>query len=137
MTASTTLDPVLRHLLYVLVGAVITMVSLCLGMGPNQALSLLMLSIVCTAGLGLAFWLPLFWGVGWLIATLIRTFRSGDTPLTANETAKQRTLMAYINQSLRANASESQIINRLKVQGWEDAEIEQAFVAVRGEGGEG
>lgn len=86
-------------------------------------------SIVCTMGVSLVIWIPIFWLIGLLVLGIMYAVglvfvRSPATPPV------QRDLMAiigYIQQSRRHGASDNQITNRLREHGWTDTEIDQAF----------
>ena len=46
---------------------------ICAG-GLEDACMLLAVSVICTCGFGLLFWLPLCWFVGWLLMAIVRAF---------------------------------------------------------------
>ena len=130
------------HLTAIGVGLLIIFVSLSIMLGSlNNAVSLLVMSIVCTVGIGLAFWSAIAWMVGWTVLLVLAPLFSQLLPAiepenTANEDRRggeQTALRGYIQRSLAARATESQITRRLISQGWSETEIEQAYQAVRGQ----
>jgi hypothetical protein len=53
----------------------IVFIGLVLGAGGvEDACFVLLLSVFCTFGAGLLFWLPLCWFVGWLLVSMLREF---------------------------------------------------------------
>ena len=92
-------------------------------------------SIVCTLGLSLIIWIPIFWIVGILVMLLIGLLYSIFAPQTHNSrqpattpvTDYNRELVSFIYKSRRHGASDAQIVSRLQQQQWTALEIERAF----------
>ena len=127
----------------IILGLPIVFLSLAMMTGSLiNAASLLAFSIICTLGIGLVFWLLIAWIVGWIILSGVvplfkQMFPSVGQGNSANEEDRweggEAALKGYIQRSVAANATESQITNRLISQGWSETEIEQAYQAVRGQ----
>ena len=146
----------LFHILSFLVGAivVISYLSITSG-GVNNALTILVFLTICTLGIGLILLSVIAWLVGMVIvapiwfpvlfylhrnsATRETNFNrlQQESPLvTPNETAprqerisltpNQIALIEYMRKGSSYGWSDSQITNRLKVQGWSDEDIESA-----------
>lgn len=121
-----------------LVGFAITFIAMtAVSGGVNTAVQILFMSVVCTAGISLALWLPLWWVVGFaitgaysLIAQLAGWQRI-EVPITAaNQTVsftpEQVALANYTRDARTKGLSETQIASRLAAQGWSNEEIELA-----------
>ncbi|MEM9539798.1 MAG: hypothetical protein AAGA60_09830 [Cyanobacteria bacterium P01_E01_bin.42] len=114
------------------VGFIVTFGVLCIN-GINNALSILILSILCTAGVSLVMWIPLWWLVGWITFAIFRAIAksnadsdpSRDTS-TSTQDPNQQALLNYIKLAQSKGFSDSQISTRLRVEGWSDAEIAAA-----------
>jgi hypothetical protein len=121
-----------------LVGALVTSALMSLFIGPQNAGTLLLLSVICTFGLSLIIWLPIFWIVGYVtltIADLINQRRNRGSSHTGLESIPSSqsidsnaiALSSYIQRSRLQGASDTQIITRLQDKGWTEAEIQHAF----------
>lgn len=96
---------------------------------------ILIASIICTLGISLLMWIPIWWLLGAIVLDCIdwagsigstpNTQRLGPQPATRDEIA----LTGYIRRSRRAGVSDAQITHRLREQGWTQAEITAAFAA--------
>jgi len=110
--------------------------------GPSNALSILALSIICTFGGGLIFWIPLWLAVGYVfIAPFDRTtfLKRGETPDDSDDhddlkevkvrvtTHTHPALLQYIKRAKHAGMPETILINRLRTQGWNPDEIDEAL----------
>jgi hypothetical protein len=130
-----------RKTLAVLLGLPITFISLALlAGGIENAWIILWTSVVCTAGISLLIWVPLWWFVGWIIIKIFesltgRTIAGGvdaeathivSTGQTVPISSDQKSLIDYIEKASRQGLSETQISSRLKAQGWGEDEIQQA-----------
>lgn len=130
------------HWSAVLIGLPIVFLGLVIMTGGfNNAVSMVFFSIVCTIGIGLAFWLFIAWIVGWMILLVVEPlsvlWTSSEEPRNPANGDRweggQTALRGYIQRCLAVHATESQITNRLISQGWTEPEIEQAYQAVRGQ----
>ncbi|MBP0021599.1 MAG: hypothetical protein J7647_29100 [Cyanobacteria bacterium SBLK] len=116
----------------VAVGFIVTFGFLCVN-GINNAMSILIFSILCTAGVSLVMWIPLWWLVGWITFAIFRAIvksptdsnSSGDTSAPTKD-PNQQALLNYIKLAKSKGFSDSQISTRLRVEGWSDAEIADA-----------
>ena len=128
------------HLIAVGIGLLITFVGLSIMLGGlGAAAGLVAMSVICTAGIGLAFWAGIAWILGWftLLVVVFPFFASdeeqGNSDTEDRRDGAQTALIGYIQRSRAANATESQITNRLISQGWSETDIEQAYRAARGQ----
>lgn len=101
----------------------------------------MLLSIVCTAGIGLVFWIPIWWVVGEAtLAVLNRFFRKveyktlGPDPPVAVPTNPTNTesrinlaLTAYIRKATATGVDRDEMRRRLQLNGWNRREIESAI----------
>jgi hypothetical protein len=130
-----------RKTVALLLGLPITFISLALlAGGIENAWIILWTSVVCTAGISLLIWVPLWWFVGWVIIKIFesltgRTIAGGadieeTQAISSGETvaisSDQKSLINYIEKAKKQGMSETQISNRLKAQGWGEDEIQQA-----------
>lgn len=105
--------------------------------GIEEAFLILLVSIVCTAGIGLVVWIPLWWAVGWLTLTLFRKFRgtgaagdsagraaagAGEQPASSEELS----LVQFLKRAEARGVSRDKIDRALVNAGWSEAEILQA-----------
>lgn len=114
-------------------GGVITFIFLCIfSGGVDKALQILLMSIICTAGIGLGFWVAISIFVGaafWGIVNLVRRnsgSNGGSTWISPDKTA----LMDYITNARSSGLSESAIQGNLQSKGWSDGLIQDAFNSV-------
>ncbi|MGK7926227.1 MAG: hypothetical protein AB4290_13455 [Spirulina sp.] len=112
------------------IGFIVTFLVLCVN-GINNAISILALSIICTAGVSLVIWIPLWWLVGWITLAIYRAIAKSApaTPREAIATThdiNQQALLNYMKLAKSKGYSDSQISSRLRVEGWKDSEIEAA-----------
>lgn len=120
-----------------LVGIPITFLLLALFSGGfANAWQILSISIVCTAGISLIIWIPLFWAVGWLTfeiyGLISKLIGQRTAPQEVAEIDSQQvSLIKYIEKCNRQGWSETQIISRLRAHGWSDEEIIEAQNIVR------
>jgi len=90
------------------------------------------LSIVCTAGVGLVFWIPLWWVVGWATLNFIGALgfpvggQSADrkTPVLMGP---HRALTSYIRKCEARGVSAEVMSAHMQSLGWGKKEIERAF----------
>ena len=129
------------HFIATGIGLPFTLIGLLVMTGSlSNALGLFLISIICTVGIGLAFWLLISWMIGWTILMLVLPFTStASTAESRNSSSENRweggqtALRGYIQRSLAAQATETQITSRLINEGWSESDIEQAYQAVRGQ----
>lgn len=116
--------------LYSSVGLVITYLGLLITLGWQNAFMVIVFSVICTLGVSLVFWLPLFWLIGYLTFAVVALFRNTSDETSSFAIAQTRSLQSYIQRSLQAGTDEVQIRRRLQEQGWSDRDIAQAWVDV-------
>jgi len=139
----------MRRIIPIFIGLPIAFIFLIIFAGGIQnAGQIFLLSVVCTAGISLLIWVPLWWFIGWMLIkiyesvtgrSILRETSSGSIVVPSNYqtslTHDQIALKNYIEQSTRQGFSETQIVSRLRAQGWGDEEIQQAQLLARGRGG--
>ncbi|MFN0199658.1 MAG: hypothetical protein ACKVT0_23130 [Planctomycetaceae bacterium] len=107
----------------------------------QNAVAVFVLSIICTAGIGLIFWLPVMWVVGTLTLMVYEAAaqayrdRSGTSsqPQTSTQRGKAqrkpsdiKALADYLKK-FQTYGDIQDAIKRLRLQGWSDKQIEQAI----------
>ncbi len=135
-------------------GAVVVFVALIALTGSlSNAWTLLAMSLICTLGLALIFWVPLCAGTGMLLLfgllaayrALQRTTGAQIAPLDNLAAATQpdrrshnihyQALADYIRKAEAKGTSAAQIEARLAAQGWSEQDIEQARALLTVEAG--
>ncbi|NJL10141.1 MAG: hypothetical protein HC908_08160 [Calothrix sp. SM1_7_51] len=135
----------MRRTIAILLGLPVSFIFLAITAGGiESAFQILSLSIVCTAGISLLLWIPLWWFVGWLLIKIYESITGrivgenatseGMFALSNQQPNQQRialnsdqiSLVNYIEKATRQGLSETQIYSRLRAQGWGDEEIQQA-----------
>ena len=119
--------------------------------GVNEGFELLLVSIVCTAGIGLVVWIPVWAIAGWVtLGVLGRLFnvnkvaeqpklkptREFDDQSDQNPTvgarrgkrpfAEVRALKAYVMRAMEEGMDVEEMTRRLRQNGWEPEEIQGA-----------
>lgn len=132
---------ILRTTAMLLLGFIVTTVGLFIFIQEN-VFSLYLLSIVCTGGVGLALWVPLWLGVGKGSMKLFSMFfshKSSDTTVLVSSdapsvkpTVHQLAVINYITQARTANLSDQSIHSNLYGAGWTPDDINFGFEAVGG-----
>ena len=133
-----------RSLLYVPVGAIVTYILLSIVLGSASDTFILMgASIICTLGISLVIWLPLWYGVGYIVMLLYGLLtrpraepdaqQSGvaDKPSLTND---QRALVDYIRKAAAKGFSREKITENLRNNGWTGDNIDWAFTFVGSSG---
>ena len=105
--------------------------------GVEDAFGLFVISIVCTGGIGLVFWIPVWWLVGALAFLLIgivwKTEEKSDPkpkPIrnpTKLPSADYLALKAYIAKVMASGMGVEEMTRRLQNNGWKAADIESAY----------
>ena len=103
--------------------------------GVENAFSLLLLSIVCTAGIGLVFWIPLWWFVGKLALDVVWKTAMGKTDQKPASAGNQTdfssrnigALKAYVAKAITSGMEVDEMTRLLQQNGWQQAEIESAY----------
>lgn len=110
--------------------------------GVQNGLGLLLTSIVCTAGIGLVAWIPLWWMVGGVTLRALALFSNvnveakPDSPSTSVpdrrelQASANRALTAFIKQATDTGMEVDEMTRRLQLNGWEAAEIQRAYQSV-------
>ena len=127
-----------RYFGRVFVGFFVSIPIVCiLAGGVEQGFLLLLVSIVCTAGIGLVFWIPVWGLVGGLTLAIISGFsnkveekpdaRHGSGfPLRNKDIRHDLALTAYIRQAMDIGMDADEITRRLQLSGWGTGEIQSA-----------
>lgn len=106
----------------------------------GAAIPMILLSIICTAGVSLVLWIPLSYGVGSLVVSIYESVSkskktNGEGP-KSSLTNDQKALTDYIHQSRSKGVNDDNIFSMLKNNGWAENAIHEAFglVATHKEG---
>ncbi|WP_017718151.1 hypothetical protein [Kamptonema formosum] len=122
----------------ILVGFPITFIAMAaVSGGVSAAAGILFASVICTAGISLALWLPLWWVVGFAITGIysliaqLAGWQRIEVPITVANmtvsfTSEQIALANYTRDARAKGLSDTQIASRLTAQGWTNEEIEVA-----------
>ncbi len=117
-----------------LVGAVAVFLGLSAITGDiGDASAVILISIVCTAGVGLVFWIPLAYGIGKLLMRLVNIKREVVEVAPSAESYisdKTRVLINYIKEAQEIKFNDEEITNNLLKAGWPRALVEDAFKRV-------
>ena len=100
------------------------------GGGFGSAISILVLSVVCTGGIGLIVWFPLAYLTGSLIFYVANKLNGGGTRKEnlfseVRFADEQQSLKNYYEQARNAGMSEAQIEQSLLDSGWEPKVIDK------------
>jgi len=123
-----------RFLLCVAVGLCVSAPVVCFfAGGVSEGLTLMLLSIICTAGIALVVWVPVWWVIGWLLLAIVDLIRSkqpkekqaGDPKL------RDEVLVAYLREADARGMDQQTATSRLTSMGWSIGEIELARQRVK------
>lgn len=141
----------LNAALYIPVGIVVSLIVLTVMMAGdiNSAFLILVFSVICTAGISLILWLPLWYGAGYLAVALFRLLvrafggqsaspaATSQQPVaqaaSAGEQALSRDQVAITNYIKKAKAkglNREFISKALQANGWTAESINQGFQLV-------
>ena len=103
--------------------------------GVQDAIGMLLISIVCTAGIGLVFWIPVWWFVGMLALDVVVKAATGKpdqkpTPVpnpTELSSRDSGALKAYVAKAITSGMDADEMTRRLQQNGWQKADIESAY----------
>lgn len=101
--------------------------------GIDNANNLFIISSICTAGVGLVFWILLSMGVGLISFEILKlayyrlTGRKPSRDFSANQSTDERAIRAYITVAEQNHIQKEEIIHSLKQKGWPDDIILQSF----------
>jgi len=113
-------------------GAVVTFVALSIMMDPLSAIGIIVLSVVCTGGIGLVVWIPLFWFVGYVTLALFQaSWKKWDSlEIGANPhgplSREMLGLVTYMRKAEAGGLGHDQITQRLLGLGWSAETIHEA-----------
>ena len=132
--------------LYIPVGIIVTIIFLTIFMAGDisSALLILVFSVICTAGISLILWLPIWYGVGYLMVALFRLLvrafggqpSSPQQPLAqaapAGEQGQalsrdQLAVTNYIKKARAKGLNRESISKTLQTNGWTADSINQGF----------
>jgi ABC-type transport system involved in multi-copper enzyme maturation permease subunit len=125
----------------IIVGVPITLIFLFVFLGVDGTTSLLLASIVCTAGIGLVFWLGIAMVVGWILTIILQSFYSDAGQEIADKPDKSASyvpvtdaetnlIVNYIQDARNYGFKDNEIREKLTNTGWSDEKINGAFVAL-------
>ena len=102
----------------------------------DDGLLFVFLSIVCTAGISLVGWIPLWFTVGFIIVSVIGSSMKSAPEQSRPSDPNQPLLVEYIGKALaKGRWSREQIDEHLRKNGWTNDEIQQAHNAVSAQRG--
>lgn len=115
--------------------------------GFNDALGIIAISIICTAGIGLIFWIPVCWASGlitlWIVKK-VKSMISSEEPLQtpdqqsqpetaqSNPVGEWSAIADYLRKVQAKGGNIDTAKERLRGAGWEDIEIEHALELLPG-----
>ncbi len=123
----------MKHFFFsMLVGApVVYLATVAITGGFDDAAGLIAISIICTAGIGLVFWIPLCWISGASILWIVRKIRGTDPEAESSQQTKPRAdwfaMANYLQKVQTKGGSLDAAKERLRGAGWEETEIENAL----------
>jgi hypothetical protein len=98
-----------------------------------DAAAFMLLSIICTAGMSLVVWIPIWWGVGWIIMALIGlisgTGKNNVAKSDSNRlpiTTSDQVVAQFITRARACGLDSAEIQRRLVEAGWTDNAIRSA-----------
>lgn len=100
--------------------------------GLQDAVTLIVLSIVCTAGIGLVIWIPIWWFIGWTAFTLTglatgKTETGSDQPPAIPKISREhQAIINFMEIAYRTGTPKEQIVSQLQDAGWPAHLIEEA-----------
>ena len=116
----------------VFIGMLVSVPVTCVVAGSVQdGLLLMLMSIICTAGIGLVVWIPLWWFVGWIMLLVFQALTSGfpgqdggkQVPYKSND----QVLSQYIRTAMENGMDMNGVMSRLQRNGWTREEVESAY----------
>jgi ABC-type transport system involved in multi-copper enzyme maturation permease subunit len=121
----------------IFIGMIVTFIFLtfvCGGVG--QAAQIIFFSILCTMGIGLVFWIPVFMGVGYIVMGIFRIRMipvkqiddDDDKPDSKfSISPNQQALLNYVIDARKAGHTKEMINDSLKNVGWKEENINKAL----------
>ena len=134
----------MKFFLQLIVGfCICTAVTCVMTGGLEEGFSLMLISIVCTAGVGLGVWIPMWWVTGWLTLLCLQLILGarghflssmGEKPVAATPGAgdaatfdqRQQALQRYFRQARQKGMDLEVFCERLRSCGWDQDEIQWA-----------
>lgn len=111
-----------------LVGMPVVLVGLVLLTGSLEAAAnLILLSTLCTLGIGGLFWIGIAALVGAGLLAVVAALRHQPITLGGRAAAEQQLITAYVQSRRQAGGDEQRIRSDLQRAGWRPAEIETAL----------
>ncbi len=122
-----------QHAVRIEVGCLVTFVGTCvLAGGIQNALGVMAMSVICTAGVGLLFWLPLVYVSGWIVVSLFQLVTGGyrltDEPAPRPQDIAMK---RFIHQAKVHALTEEELVARLRRSGWSEEEVQHWLEARR------
>jgi len=127
----------MKHLTKVLMGLLVISLGASLTGTFQSLISLALMSIICTAGLGLVVWIPLLHLIGSKALTVVGAIAAmfsdtgrkeeGAPEQKGSMLREQMAIERYIERANVYGLSREQILSALKSGGWSDAEIQAAY----------
>ena len=118
----------MKFLARLALGFVMCSVGLCaVAGGVEEGFGLLLISVVCTAGLGLLVWIPLWWVVGWLTLSVagINMGKKISTGLTSPMERDADVVAKYIKDARGQGMGDEDIDKALRLHGWREEFIQE------------
>lgn len=123
-----------RFLFRVGIGILVSFPIVCVAAGGvEEALLVLLISIVCTAGAGLVVWVPAWWLLGWgaiaAVAWGIDKYNGVETAEVVDSPApshSNQALREYLRQATANGIDSEEATCRLVINGWDMSDIQAA-----------
>lgn len=121
----------MKYLLQIIVGIPVSFLILIPFVGVSDAGAFLLLSIVCTLGISLVVWIPIWFVLGWIVLGIFKV--AGFTPVSVSPTRMPtqherdvKGLIGYMRGAEANGLSNEQITRTLEEAGWSSALIDEA-----------
>ncbi len=134
----------LTSLIAVPLGAVLTYLGMSLIFFDfGVAFGILIFSIICTLGISLVLWVPIWWLVGYIPIVIFRRLRGTQNATEPNEeeagstvslSNDQRALLNYVRKAVSKGLSKESIVQNLQTNGWAIENINWAINTIKSEG---
>ena len=123
-----------RFFVRLVVGFVVSFFGMAIATGSlADAAAFMLMSIICTAGISLVVWVPVWWGVGWIVMAIIGMVRGKGTDDFVRSESNRQPIMNkehvvadFITKARTCGLDNAEIRRRLIDAGWTDEAIADA-----------